>query len=716
MFVREIQVPASRIRGVGPATAALLHALGIQSVGDLLSYWPRDWDDRTVRISLSEYRTAHKINTRATVITHDWFGFGRMRTLKIGIEDEDGTVAELACFNRPFLEKAFPVGSVVSINGSFQQKYGTIQSSAFEIELLEDAPARVLPVYSLTAGLSQTQLRKIISHALAEYGKGIDSELPESVRTAGGLPSKQEILASMHNPGNLAEALKAREALIFEELFLFEYAIGQRSLERRGKLPDISGTGAAAPADAPTGDKRENLPLCPLQIRLDERVPFELTADQITVLDEINRDLAPQGTAPDTREVNALGMADNPPAAAAFTRAAAPAMARLLQGDVGSGKTLVAFFACLRVISDGGQCAILAPTELLARQHAENAALLLESIGVRLAFLTGNLKAAGRSRLLGELADGNIDLVIGTHALFSNGVRYKNLRLVVIDEQHRFGVLQRSAIVEKGTESNPGKIPPHLLMMSATPIPRTLALSVFGDLDISVIRTMPAGRKPVITHLARHGNEEKVYDFIRNELEAGRQAYFVYPVIEESETASLKSAGEMFVTLRDTVFKGTTIALIHSKIGEDEQRKTMTDFRAGKIRILVATSVVEVGVDVANATCMVIEHAERFGLSALHQLRGRVGRGSLQSWCFLVYAQNLTEDGKARLKVMHETTDGFAIAEEDLKIRGPGDVAGIQQSGYVSFTLADPIRDYDIMLEARKAAFDLLLKRESKPR
>lgn len=511
----------------------------------------------------------------------------------------------------------------------------------------------------------------------------------------------------------MADAERASHALIFEELFFFEYSIGQRSLERRGKLPDIDlpkataatqaatpnglteldntngsadvaivSNDAAGPAAGSTFPDIRQMPavsLLPLQARLAERLPFTLTADQLAVLDDINADLSG----------NAI-------------------MARLLQGDVGSGKTLVAFLACLAVIAEGGQCAILAPTELLARQHAETAAQLLEPIGVRLAFLTGNLKAAGRTRLLGELRSGNIDLVIGTHALFSNSVDYHNLRLVVIDEQHRFGVLQRSAIIAKGTAGNPGGKPPHLLMMSATPIPRTLALSVFGDLDVSVIRTMPPGRKPVITHLSRGGNEERVYEFIRKELEGGRQAYFVYPLIDQSDALSLKSAEEMFVTLRDRIFPGTRTALIHSRIAEDEQRQIMEDFRAGTIRILVATSVVEVGVDVANATCMVIEHAERFGLSALHQLRGRVGRGTVQSYCFLVYAQNLTEDGKARLRIMHETTDGFVIAEEDLKLRGPGDVTGIQQSGYVSFDLADPIRDYDILLEARKAAFNLL--------
>lgn len=687
MFVSEIQVPVSRIRGVGPANAERLKNLGIATVGDLLSYWPRDWDDRTVRIPLSQFATSHKINTTATVISHDWFGFGRMKTLKIIITDDEGTTAELICFNRPFLEKSFPVGAAVSVHGSFQLKYGGIQSSAFDIEPVDEGPARVLPVYPLTAGLTQATLRKIIANAITEYGRGIESELPETVRSLKGLPSKKEIISLMHNPPSLAQAESARNALIFEELFLFECLIGRRSIERRGKLPDVNATPAAQ--DTADGDVSGTsaalpapfIPANGFQERLVERIPFCLTADQIRVITEINRDL--EGEAP---------------------------MARLLQGDVGSGKTLVSFFACLKIIADGGQCAILAPTELLARQHAENAARILEPVGVRIAFLTGNLKAAGRAKLLAELAAGNIDLVIGTHALFSNGVSYRNLRLAIIDEQHRFGVRQRSAIIEKGTESNPGRKAPHMLMMSATPIPRTLALSVFGDLDVSVIRTMPPGRKSIITHLAAQGNEAKVYDFVRNELDRGHQAYFVYPLIDASDAVSLKSAEDMFVNLRDRIFPGVQTGLIHSRIPEDEQRDLMGKFREGTVRILVATSVVEVGVDVANATCMVIEHAERFGLSALHQLRGRVGRSELQSWCFLVYAKNLTEDGKSRLRVMHETTDGFAIAEEDLKIRGPGDITGIQQSGYMAFTLADPIRDQDILVEAREAAFAYLLE------
>ena len=303
---------------------------------------------------------------------------------------------------------------------------------------------------------------------------------------------------------------------------------------------------------------------------------------------------------------------------------------------------------------------------------------------------------------------GNIDLIIGTHSLFSQGVQYKNLRLAVIDEQHRFGVLQRSAIIQKGAESNEEKRSPHLLMMSATPIPRTLALSIFGDLDISTIKTMPPGRKPIITYVAGEDKAERVYNFIGQEILQGRQAYFVYPLIEENEDLSLKSAERMFEELK-TGFPNHSLALIHSKVAEEEQKRIMEEFRSGKLNILVATSVVEVGVDVPNATCMVIEHADRFGLSALHQLRGRVGRGDLQAYCFLIYGKKITEDGRARLTVMKETNDGFIIAEEDLRLRGPGDIGGVEQSGYhLGFTIADPARDFKILQEARAAAFAML--------
>jgi ATP-dependent DNA helicase RecG len=404
-------------------------------------------------------------------------------------------------------------------------------------------------------------------------------------------------------------------------------------------------------------------------------------------------------------------------------------MARLLQGDVGSGKTLAAFLACLRAVEGPaggavrGQAALMAPTELLARQHAENAARFLEPLGIRISFLTGNIRAAGRKELLKSLAAGETDIVVGTHALFSRDTVYKNLRLVVVDEQHRFGVTQRSLIMAKGDR-------PDLLMMSATPIPRTLALTVFGDLDLSVIRDMPPGRKPVKTHLAKESNEGKVYDFVRKELAAGRQAYFVYPLIGDLDEddpegggspdggggnggggnggGGLKDAVSMAERLSRDVFPQYPAALIHSKVEEGEKQRIMDAFRRGEIKILAATSVVEVGVDVPNAACMVVEHAERFGLSALHQLRGRVGRGQDQAYCFLVYSDTLTEDGKTRLKVMLEHSDGFVIAEEDLKLRGPGHITGVEQSGYLSLGIADPVRDVAELARARNDAFAIL--------
>ena len=675
MLIGEIQTPVSNLYGAGKTTIEQLNRLGIATVGDLLRFWPRAWEDRSRYNTLSEWNAFHKLNVPVTIMDQQWFGYGRMKTLKLVISDSEGVRGELACFNRPFLEKAFPEGTKALVYGSFSVKYGAIQSSSFDIEKYDTAERRILPVYPLTQGLTQTKLRKLIEQALNSYARGIDSELPADVLNKYGYPDKRAVLFAMHRPASLEEAEAARTALIFEEFFLYEAAVGMRALERRGVLPrtpvrDDASAGTAQSAGA------LQYAYSPLQKELLSRLPFTLTGDQQAVTAEINADI--DGTAP---------------------------AARLIQGDVGSGKTLVAFLACVKVIEGGGQAALMAPTELLARQHADTAAKLLEPLGIRLAFLTGNLKAAGRSQLLQQLAAGNIDLIIGTHALFSAQTLYKNLRMVVIDEQHRFGVLQRSAIIQKGIDS--GKKAPHFLMMSATPIPRTLALSMFGDLDISVIKTMPPGRKPVITYVASESKAEKVYYFIGQDILVGKQAYFVYPIIEDSDTFNLKSAEDMFAELtRD--FPHHRLALIHSKVPEEEARTIMQEFRSGAIHILVATSVIEVGVDVPNATCMVIEHADRFGLSALHQLRGRIGRGSDQSYCFLLYGKNITETGMARLKVMASTTDGFVIAEEDLKLRGPGDIGGVEQSGYCGFELADPIRDFALLEKARIAAFEML--------
>ncbi len=744
MKLREISVPVTSLHGVGASTAKLFSHLNIYTVGDLLSYWPRRFDDRTKYVPFNQF--AHqKINTIAKVVAHEWFGYGNMRTLKVIVEDETAR-AELVCFNRSFLEKTLFIGASVCINGSFSLRYGNIQSSSFEAEPLSFETAKnifekssldclnneplseyfqkrkILAVYPLTAGLSQSALRKAVARAIKEYAKGISDELPEDVILRHKLLHKAECITAMHMPKSLEEAEKARISLIFEELYQFQIQIGLRSLKHRGKLPDdtifsstssiieeaksSSENGSAVSASKAAQDTIEVCfldNLSPRQKIVLKTLKFELTIDQKKVIAEMNADID-----------------------RSYDLKTPYSMARLLQGDVGSGKTLAAFFACLRVIDYGGQCAMLAPTELLARQHAENAAKLLECANVSIAFLTGNIKAAGRNRLLTELKTGNINLVIGTHALFSHNVQYFDLRLAVIDEQHRFGVLQRNAILEKGrriavqnaeheNQTLPPQssyITPNLLMMSATPIPQTLALSVFGDLDVSIIKSMPLGRLPIKTHLTKQGSEENVYRYVRSELQAGRQAYFVYPLVEQGETdeeqggTGLKSAEQMFEFLSEKIFPEYQIALIHSKIEENEQREIMQKFNENKIQILVATSVVEVGVDVPNATCMVIEHAERFGLAALHQLRGRVGRSSLQSHCFLIYSEKLTEEGKSRLKALFESTDGFYIAEEDLRLRGPGEVLGVQQSGYLTLSIADPVRDAEIMNIARTEAFN----------
>jgi ATP-dependent DNA helicase RecG len=664
-----------------------------------------------------------------------------MKTLKVHIEDPSGR-AVLVCFNRPFLEKQLVTGHQYRLWGRFFYKYGEIQSSSFEFEPA-GGPAggesggsgalagsggfgRILPVYPLSGGLKQVWLRRLIAAALNQYAGSLDDELPPEIIGREGLFPKAQAIRAVHFPHSIEERDRARKTLIWEELFYLEIIVGRRALERKNpaplskkptpsdrgvmedlppaassllefakQTPALSGKagmkgGRTTPAAVSEGAMETAPPpdssLSPLQVRLLERLPFALTPGQREAVAEINRDM--DGPFP---------------------------MARLLQGDVGSGKTLAAFLACLRAVESPangaapGQAALLAPTELLARQHAENAARLLEPLGIRPCFLTGNIKAAGRKALLQSLAAGDIDNVIGTHALFSRDVVYHNLRLVVVDEQHRFGVTQRSLIMAKGDR-------PDLLMMSATPIPRTLALTVFGDLDVSVIRDMPPGRKPVKTHLAKLSNEGKVYDFVGKELASGRQAYFVYPLIGDDGVdpedggggGGIKDAVSMAERLSRQVFPQYSAALIHSKVEEGEKQRIMEAFRRGEVKILAATSVVEVGVDVPNAACMVVEQAERFGLSALHQLRGRVGRGPDQAYCFLVYSDALTEEGKTRLKVMLEHSDGFVIAEEDLKLRGPGQIAGVEQSGYLSLGIADPVRDVAELAKARNDAFAIL--------
>ena len=670
MLLRSITAPLTEIKGISTAHLPKLKKLGITDISSLLSYYPREWEDRSVKVSIREYQKG-QVCTVVTVKAHEWMFFGRKRVLKVYVEDESGT-ASLLCYNRPWMEKHLVKGSRYRLFSRFYYKYGEIQSGSFEIEPYKEQETSnpIMPVYPLCAGLTQNLLRNSVTKTIEKYAGKLENELPGEIITRDNLLSKADAIRAIHFPISSNELEQAKKTLIYEELFYLEIMVGKRAIERKGRRVGGRGEGV--------GGRSEELGVfSTLQQRLIERLPFKLTPGQTSAIAEINADMV------------------------SATAGAFFSMARLLQGDVGSGKTLVSFLAALRAVDLGGQTALMAPTELLARQHAENAAKLLEPLGLRIAFLTGNIKTAGRKELLRNLEAGEIDLAVGTHALFSKDVNYKNLKLVVVDEQHRFGVTQRSTIMAKGKS-------PHLLMMSATPIPRTLALTVFGDMDVSVISDMPPGRKPVKTHLTRLSNGDRAYNFVRKKLDDGCQAYFVYPLIETSDKFELKDAVSMSEKLANEIFPNHSVALIHSKVSEDEKKKTMDLFRKGEIKVLAATSVVEVGVDVPNANCMVIEHAERFGLSALHQLRGRVGRGKEQAYCFLIYSDDLTEEGKHRLKAMWENSDGFIIAEEDLKLRGPGQISGVEQSGFFNLGIANPIRDIEALSRARSDAFFIL--------
>ena len=727
MHISELNNSISSLPGIGAAKQALFARLNIFTIADLLQFYPRAYEDRTHKITIGGaiQNQTGKIHTVAQIVAHDWFGYGRMKTLKLIASDGTGTV-ELVAFGRAFLEKTHPVGQIVALSAKCEVKYGKFQSTSFDIAKITDGgnlaafadvavpDSRVFPIYPLTEGLTSKIITKTMTAAFNQFSLGLENDLPPEIIEKRHLLPKRDALRAIHFPETLAEAVDARNTLVFEELFLFQKTLAERALAHRGKLPEIEADSSGSEQRQVT-EEEFAASLSTKQKDLLSRLPYTLTADQKSVIALMNEDI--------DRNYG-FGADKN----ARFS------MRTLLQGDVGSGKTLVSFFAALRVIDYGGQVALMAPTELLARQHAENAARQLEAVGVSVAYLTGNIKSKGRDNLLAALKKGEINLVIGTHALFSKNVRYHDLALAIIDEQHRFGVMQRSAILDKGRTSvaatdkfaQPPFREPNLLMMSATPIPQTLALTMFGDLDVRTIRTMPQGRKPVVTYLTKAGNEQNAYEAVRKELAAGHQSYFVYPAIEGNldsdddgefgtdgfgkQKSPLKSAEESFAFLQNQVYPNFKCALIHSKVDEETQNQILEDFRANKIQVLVATTVVEVGVDVPNATCMVIEQADRFGLAALHQLRGRVGRGNAQSYCFLIYRANITENGIERMKALHETTDGFKIAEEDLRLRGPGEITGTAQSGDLAFKIADVSRDAKIMQEARAEAFNAVKK------
>jgi ATP-dependent DNA helicase RecG len=517
---------------------------------------------------------------------------------------------------------------------------------------------RIVPVYEKTGQLTAKMQRALVHQALQAMPAQLPDPLPDAVRRRQHLIERREAIEQVHFPDAGASITElnafrspAHRRLIFEEFFLFQLGIvlrrRQADAERKGRAVVV------------TDDTRE---------AVRRILPFRLTGDQKTVIREIVTDM--QRPQP---------------------------MNRLLQGDVGSGKTIVALMAALVAMENGLQVAFMAPTEILAEQHFFNIRRLLEKARFRITLLTGGTPARKRRETLAELAGGSLQMVIGTHALVQEDVAFRELGLAIIDEQHRFGVLQRATLRAKGLH-------PDVLVMTATPIPRTLALTTYGDLDVSVMREMPPGRQPISTTARPESRRDEIYAFVRGEIEQGRQAYIIYPLVEESAKVDLKAATEMADHLAQDVFPDLRVALLHGRLKQDAKDRVMGAFVRGEFDILVSTTVVEVGVDVPNATVMVIEHAERFGLSQLHQLRGRVGRGAHKSFCVLLYQYPITEQGKERLKALTETTDGFEIAERDLQLRGPGDFFGTRQSGLPTLRVGDLLRDHALMEEARREA------------
>ncbi len=650
------------LKGIGPASLKYLKGAGILSVDDLLSYYPRTYEYRNRFSELKDVVEAEnqslEINIVCEVTDHQFFGFGRNRTLKVEIKDSTAT-AYLVCFGRSFLSSSLVPGDKFFIHGVFSVKYNEIQSSNFDFEPFSENPSRfnlILPVYPLTADLTQGFMRKTLKEGINSYGRYLKNTLPEEVISDNKLLEKSEAIANIHFPESDEKLKLAVKTLKYEELYHFQMTVISSRLEREKNRRE-----------------KRTLPRA-LQKSVTDSLPFELTSDQKTVIEEIysdsNSDII---------------------------------MSRIIQGDTGCGKTLAGLLSALPYIEAGYQVAFMAPTELLARQHSLTAAGLLGKTGINIAFLSGKVPQAKKKLLLSSLENGEVNLVIGTHALLSSPVKFKNLALAIVDEEHKFGVNQRELLFRKGKNID-------TLMMSATPIPRTLEITLMGDMNISTIRTIPAGRLPVSTHSVYSENIGKVYDWVGKELAKGFQAYFVYPLIGESEKLDLKDAESMYKEISENVFPDYNTGLIHSGIPEEEKERTMELFSKGEIRILVATSVVEVGVDVKNATCMVIEHSERFGLSSLHQLRGRIGRSSLQSYAFLVFDKNLSEVSAKRLKIIKDNPDGFVIAEEDLKLRGPGDIAGTRQTGFTDFRLADILSDTELISKTKEDAMKSIYK------
>ena len=648
-----LDTPINFLKGIGTVRAESLRKLGIITAGDLLWHVPRRYEDASTVRHISSLEPGMDATVIGRVISKGVIPTRKgLRIFQAVVRDDSGII-EVSWPGQPFLDRVINKDDTLLLSGPVRFFHGRQLAPREYVNLGADenptSGGRVLSVYPATEGISFKVLRSLIDTHLDALLPLVEDELPPDVRSRAGVVQLSNAFRMVHRPSSIADAERGRERLAFDELFFVQL------LQRRAN---------SLARSERSGIRFENRRQ--LTSALRESLPYTLTAAQVRALREIVTDMC-----------------------------SSRRMHRLLQGDVGSGKTIVALFAALLAIENGYQAALMAPTELLAEQHYRTFTALLAPLGSTPVLLTGSLAARERRSVLAQIAGSEPLLVVGTHALVQDSARFGRLGFVAIDEQHRFGVEQREAIAGKGDA-------PDTLLMSATPIPRSLALTTYGDLDVSTLEERPAGRQPITTVARPESARQRVFAFVENEIAAGRQAYIVYPVIEESEKLDLKAATVMFDQLKATVFASRRIALLHGRVPAEERDRIMRAFRDGEIDVLVATTVIEVGIDVPNATVMLIEHPERFGLSQLHQLRGRVGRGAEASYCILL--GDVGDESAERLSIFTRTEDGFEIARHDLRLRGMGDLFGQRQSGEAMFRIADPVRDEQLNLVARQEA------------
>jgi ATP-dependent DNA helicase RecG len=658
--VEGLQQPVTAVKGIGPKLAQRLTVFDIETIADLLQLYPRRYDDYSLMKPINRLKYGEQV----TIIGTIWETRARRtRNNQVIVQSiiSDGTgKIQATWFNQPWLTQNLPAGMQIVLSGKVDQYLGRPVFNSPEWEPLELEPLRtrrIVPVYPLTKGLKSYKMRNVMQTAVSDWATHVPDPLPEDIRRRQKLYNLPQAVQQVHFPDTQEALHAARRRLAFDELFLLQLGMQARRQEWHSQpgIPLNIGPEQLAP--------------------FYNSLPFELTGAQQRVIDEIRQDMSQ-----------------------------AQPMNRLLQGDVGAGKTIVAAAAMFVAAKANSQAALMAPTEILAEQHYQGLHALLQPLGVTTCLLTGSTSASEKERIYSQLAAGDIDVAIGTHALIQESVTFANLTLAVIDEQHRFGVDQRGALRLKGVASANGEPNPHLLVMSATPIPRTLALSLYGDLDLSILDEMPPGRQEIKTYWLKTGERERAYQFVRRQVKEGRQAYMIYPLVEESDKVDAKAAVEEYERLQ-AIFPDLKLGLIHGRLKAAEKEAAMRAFKERETDVLVATSVIEVGVDVPNSTLMIIEGADRFGLAQLHQFRGRVGRGQHQSYCLLI-ADGGSADAEERMRALEQTNDGFALAEKDLSLRGPGQFFGRQQSGLPELRMAS-LLDMAMVELAREEAVAL---------